>query len=188
MSRRFNIMKKINVNKSLIFGSKVEDIKNSLEYLGQEGYFSNSKDFSEYEEAELDFVEVSNMANSMFSPYKFMSYGDRHVFCYFIPKSKAVFVEEEPKKKTLRQFKSLEEFFNVTGFKVGDIVQIQKFGNLIYIYEETAILTCIRLYNVDERFNGIEISFGSNAYSFDELFKHYRYFKNGKWMRFGIEE
>lgn len=178
-------MKKIDVNKSLIFGSKVEDIKNSLEYLDQDGYFSNSKDFSEYEENTLDFVEV---ANFVFSPYAFMRDGDRYVFCYFIPKSKATFVEEEPKKKTLRPFKSLEEFFNVTGFKVGDIVQIQKFGNLIYIYEETAILTSIRLYNMNERFHGIEFSFGSNAYSFDELFKHYKYFKNGKWLPFRVEE
>ena len=40
-------MKKIDVNKSLIFGSKVEDVKNSLEHLDQEGYFSNNEDFSE---------------------------------------------------------------------------------------------------------------------------------------------
>lgn len=178
-------MKKIDVNKSLIFGSTVEDVKNSLEYLDQEGYFSNSKDFSEYKEAELDLVEVSNMTNFMFSPYKFMCDGFRYSFGYFIPKSKAAFVKEEPKKKTLRQFKSLEEFFNVTGFKIGDIVQIKKIGNLNY--EETAILTAIRLYIVEE-YRRIEIYFGSNAYSFDELFKYYNYFKNGGWLPFGVEE
>ena len=181
-------MKKIDVSKSLVFGSTMNDIKNSLKYLNQKGYFSNSKDFLEYKEAHLDLVEVSNIANFIFTPYKFMQDGFKYPYCYFIPKSKAVFVEEEPKKKKLRPFKSLEEFFNVTGFKVGDIVQIQKFGNLIYIYEETDILTCIRLYNMNERFNGIEIYFGSNAYSFDELFKHYKYFKNNEWMPFGVEE
>lgn len=92
-------MKKIDINKSLIFGSKVEDVKNALEYLDQKGYFSNSKDFSEYKEAELDLVEVSNMANFMFSPYKFMRDGFRYSFGYFIPKSKVIFIEEEPKKK-----------------------------------------------------------------------------------------
>ena len=178
-------MKKIDVSKSLIFGRKVEDIKNSLEYLDQEGYFSNSEDFLDYTEGYLDFVEVANFA---FSPYAYIYDGDRRVFSYFIPKSEVVFIEEEPKKKTLRQFKSIDEFFDITGFKVGDIVQIQKFGNLIYIYEETVILTCIRLYNMHERFHGIEISFGSNAYSFDELFKHYKYYKNGEWLRFGVEE
>ena len=181
-------MKKIDVSKSLIFGRKVEDVKNSLEYLDQECYFSNSKNFSDYKEAKLDVVRVGNMADFLFSPYAFVRNGFYNSFSYFIPKSKVTFVEEEPKKKTLRSFKSLEEFFNVTGFKVGDIVQIQKFGNLIYIYEETVILTCIRLYNMNERFNGIEISFGSNAYSFDELFKHYKYFKDGDWLPFGVKE
>lgn len=175
-------MKKIDTTKSLIFGSKVEDVKNALEYLDREGYFSNSKDFSKYEDGTLDFVEV---ANFVFSPYAFTTDGDRNVFCYFIPKSKATFVEEEPKKKTLRQFKSTEEFFNVTGFKVGDIVQIKRFSNLIY--EETAVLTHIRLY-LDEAYSRFEISFGSNAYSFDELFNYYKYYKNDEWFRFGVEE
>ena len=175
-------MKKIDVSNSLIFGSKVEDIKNSLEYLDQEGYFSNSKDFSEYEEGELDVVEV---ANFRFSPYSYIKNGDRHVFSYFMPKSKATFVEEEPEKKELRPFKSLEEFFNVTGFKVGDIVQIKRFGNLAY--EETAILTSTRLY-IDDKPNRVEICFGSTPRSFSVLCKNCKYFKNGEWVRFGVEE
>lgn len=175
-------MKKIDTSKSLIFGSTVNDIKNSLKYLNQKGYFSNSKDFSEYEEAELDVVHVGNF---MFSPYAFMHDGDSHVFRYFIPKNKVVFVEEELKKKELRPFKSLEEFFNVTGFKVGDIVQIKKFGNLNF--EETAILTGIRLY-IDEEYRRIEIYFGSIARPFSVLFENYKYFKDGDWLPFGVEE
>lgn len=177
-------MKKINVSNSLIFGSTVEDVKNSLEHLDQEGYFSNSKYFSEYKEGKLDVVRVSNIAN-LFNPYAFLRDGFRYAFSYFIPKSSVVFVEEEPKKKELRPFKSLEEFFNVTGFKVGDIVQIKRFGNLNY--EETAILTSIRLY-LDGAYHRIEICFGSTARSLSDLFKCCKYFKNGEWLPFGIEE
>ena len=178
-------MKKIDVSNSLIFGSKVNDIKNSLEYLNQEGYFSNSEDFSEYKEAKLDIVRVCNIANFVFNPYTYIRDGFRYSFSYFIPKSEAVFVEEEPKKKTLRPFESREEFFNVTGFKVGDIVQIKKFGNIVY--EETATLTRIRLY-LDGAYSRLEIYFGSNACSLDELFEYYKYYKNGDWKRFGVEE
>lgn len=178
-------MKKIDASKSLVFGSTVEDVKNSLEYLNQKGYFSNSKDFLEYKEAVLGMVRVSNVANFESCPYTFMRDGFRYSFSYFIPKSKAVFVEEEPKKKTLRPFKSLEEFFNVTGFKVGDIVQIKRFGNLNY--EETAILTSIKLY-LDGAYRRVEICFGSTARSLSDLFKCCKYFKNGEWKRFGIEE
>ena len=178
-------MKKIDVSKSLIFGRKVEDIKNSLEYLDQECYFSNSKDFSEYKEAKLDIVRVCNIANYAFNPYTYVHDGFRYSFSYFIPKSKATFVEEEPKKKTLRPFKSLNEFFTTTGFKVGDIVQIKRFGNLAY--EETAILTSTRLY-IDDKPNRVEICFGSTPRSFSVLCKNCKYFKSGKWLPFGVEE
>ena len=177
-------MKKIDVSNSLIFSSKVEDVKNSLEYLDQKGYFSNSKDFSEYKEADLDIVRVSNVAN-LFNPYAFVRDGFRFAFSYFIPKSEVVFIEEEPEKKTLRPFESREEFFTVTGFKVGDIVQIKRFGNIVY--EETATLTHIRLC-LDGAYSRLEIYFGSTACSLDELFKHFKYYKNGEWKCFGVEE
>lgn len=178
-------MKKIDTSKSLVFGSTMNDVKNSLEYLNQKGYFSNSKDFLEYKEAHLDLVEVTNITNFIFTPYKFMQDGFKYPYCYFIPKSKAVFIKEKPKKKKLRPFKSLEEFFNVTGFKVGDIVQIKKFGNLNF--EETAMLTGIRLY-IDGEYRRTEIYFGSIARPFSVLFEYFKYFKNNEWLPFGVEE
>ena len=90
-------------------------------------------------------------------------------------------IEEETEKKTLRQFKSTEEFFNVTGFKIGDVVQIKNFVG--YKYTETSILNGFRVYT-----NETYVIFGANSRSFDELFKHFKFYKNGKWLRFGIEE
>ena len=84
-------MKKIDVTKSLIFSINVEDFKNSLDYLYLLGYFSNSDEFSEYEEDTLDLVQVAKVASSY---YAFMRDGTKHAFKYFIPKSKVVFVEE----------------------------------------------------------------------------------------------
>ena len=171
-------MKKIDVNKSLIFCRNIEDLQNSLEYLNLDGYFSNSDDFSEYEEATLDIVQVAKVSSSF---YGFMRYDKIHGFKYFIPKLKVVFVEEEPKKKTLRAFKSIDEFFSVTGFKIGDVVKIKNFVG--YKYEETSILNGFRVYT-DETY----VIFGAGSRSFDELFKHFKYYKNGKWCRFCIEE
>lgn len=171
-------MKKIDASKSLIFSSKLDDIKNSLEYINQVGYFSNSKDFSNYEEGKLEFVEV---ANFVFSSYGFMCDGDRQVFIYFIPKSKAVFIEEEPTQKKLRQFKSIDEFFNITGFKIGEVVQIKNFGN--YPYTEKSIVNGFRVYKYETY-----IVFGAGSRSLDELFTHFKFYKNEKWYRFGVEE
>lgn len=94
-------MKKIDINKSLIFSRKVEDLKNAMDYLYQCGYFSNSKDFSLYEEGTLDDVHASNF---MFRPYEITHNGDNQFFSYFAPESKVVFVREESKKKKLRPF------------------------------------------------------------------------------------
>ena len=171
-------MKKIDTNKSLIFSRNIEYFKNSLEYLNQEGYFSNSEDFSEYEEATLDVVQVAKSASSF---YGFMREGNVHNFIYFIPKLKAVFVEEEHEKKTLRSFNSIDEFFNVTGFKIGEVVKIKNF--IGYKYEEKSILNGFRVYT-----NETYVTFGSGSRSFDELFAHFKYYKNGKWCRFGVEE
>ena len=171
-------MKKIDVNKSLIFSRNIEDLKNSLEYLYLGGYFSNSEDFSEYEEATLDIVQVAKSASSI---YGFVREGSVHGFIYFIPKAKAVFVEEEPEKKTLRPFKSMEEFFNATGFEIGDVVQIKNFVG--YKYEEKSVINGFRVYT-----NETYVIFGAGSRSFDELFSHFKYYKNGKWWRFGIEE
>ena len=171
-------MKKINVNKSLIFSRNVEDFQNSLEYLNLSGYFSNRADFSEYEEATLDVVQVAKVSSSF---YGFMRDGNVHNFIYFIPKSKAVFVEEEPKQKKLRQFKSIDEFFAETGFVIGKVVHIKRFGN--YPYSEKSIFCGFRVYT-----NETYAMFGAGLRPLNELFKHYKYLKNGKWLRFGVEE
>lgn len=84
-------MKKIDVNKSLIFSRNIEDFQKSLEYLYLGGYFSNGEDFSEYEEATLEVVHVAKVASSF---YGFLRDGTSHAFKYFIPKLKVVFVEE----------------------------------------------------------------------------------------------
>ena len=84
-------MKKIDINKSLIFSRNVEDFQNSLEYLYLSGYFSNSEDFSEFEEATLDIVQVAKFSSSF---YGFVRDGNTHAFVYFIPVLKAVFIEE----------------------------------------------------------------------------------------------
>ena len=81
-------MKKIDASKSLIFSRNIEDFKNSLDYLYLDGYFSNSEDFSEYEVATLDRVQIAKVASSY---YAFMRNNASHVFKYFIPKCKVVF-------------------------------------------------------------------------------------------------
>lgn len=88
-------------------------------------------------------------------------------------------------KKTLRPFNSIEEFSAVTGFKIGDIVRIKNFCG--YTYEETTLITGFRVY-VDEEFHRMDVIFGGSDRPLTELFKHYKYYKNGHWLRFAVKE
>ena len=175
-------MKKIDLEKSKIMGVNEDDSDNLK--LGIRGYFSHYSDFETYTEGDLEGFTYSEYMTTEEDPDG--DYGDQW-YDYFIPEDKVVFKEEEPKKKTLRPFKSIDEFFDTTGFKIGDVVDIQRFGN--YTYKETSILNGVRVFtDEDEELQKKQISFGSGSHSFDELFNNFKYYKKGEWLRFGVEE
>lgn len=166
-------MKKIDVNKSLIFSRNVEDLKNSLDYLYQDGYCSNSEDFSEYEDGVLDGVHASNF---MFRPYELTHNGDNEFFSYFIPKNKVVFIEEEPKK--YKPFKNISEFSNKTGCtEIGRNVLTMK-----YKYEKTERVLLYVGYTAKG------VCLGGFVLNFETLLDQFEFYRGGKWQPFGIEE
>lgn len=107
-------MKKIDVNKSVIYGNGIADLKKSFEYLNEEGYFSNYEDFSIYIEGILKSVTVSDGED-----YPYTNKYDSHGFDYFIPKDKVIF-EGEPKR--YRPYKGLAEL----PFTIGNIIRYRE--------------------------------------------------------------
>ena len=173
---------KIDVEKSIIyrFDDRM-DLSEAVLMLGEKGYFSDNEDFSNYVIGTLARVVCwFDQADFTFSC---RNEETCEVYRYFIPESKVVFNKE--KKKKLRQFKSIEEFFAVTGFKIGDIVRIQAFSSLTF--DETSILNGVRVYTNDE-FHRMDVMLGSSSHPLSELFKNFKYYKNGEWLRFGVEE
>ena len=172
---------KIDVEKSTIYRfDDKNDLSEAVLLLGNKGYFSDDEDFSEYTTDILTRV-VCWLEKT---EYTFVSRNGKssNAYRYFIPNYGVVF-KEEPKK--YRPFKSIEEFFAVTGFKIGEVIQIKRFADCSY--EETSILNGFRVYTDDE-FHRIDIIFGSGSRTLGELFNYYEYLKNGKWSRFGVEE
>lgn len=167
-------MKKIDTSKSLIFGREVEDLKKSLEYLDQEGYFSDHPhDFSENVEDTLKSIAVGK-----YEIYPYETTYDGHYFGYFIPKSKVVFIEEEPKEKKYRPFKDIGEFSFETCCEVlgDDVITIrnkntQKEYVLLYI-----------------GYSDEEVHLGGYVFTFADLLKNYEFSYNDEWCPFGIEE
>lgn len=170
----------IDVEKSIIYRfDDNTDLSEAVLMLGINGYFSDDKDFSDYIAGTLTGV----MCYLGKTEYTFVGKNEESsdAYKYFIPEHKVVF-KEETKKKTLRPFKSTKEFFYTTGFNIGDVVCINN-----YSYEEKTILSGFRVYT-DGEFHRIDIIFGSGSRTLNELFKYYKYLKNGKWLPFGVEE
>ena len=174
---------KIDVEKSIIYRfDDKNDLSEAVLLLGNKGYFSDNEDFSDYTTGTLTRVECWLEKTD----YTFVSRNEKSsdAYRYFIPEYRVV-LKEEP-KKTLRPFKSIDEFFDVTGFNVGKVVQIKRVANCSY--EEKTILNGFRVYTDDDEFHRINIIFGSGSRTLGELCKYYEYLKNGQWLRFGVEE
>lgn len=163
-------MKKIDTSKSLIFDKKIDNLKSSLEHIGEEGYFSNN-DFSVYIKGTLKSVLVSDKVD-----YPYTNKYDSHGFDYFIPKSKVVFIEEEPKK--YRPFKNIDEFCNETGCEVvGE--------DLITIRNKNTKKDYVLLF---VGYSDDEVHLGGYVLTFADLLKNYEFSYNDEWCPFGIEE
>ena len=169
---------KIDAEKSTVYRfCNIADLSQAVLSLNETGYFSDDEDFFNYTSGTLTRVWCLREKSEF--PFVFSNEETTDSRRYFIPENKVVFKEE--KKKTLRPLNSIDEFFNVTGLKIGDVVQIKNFVG--YKYSEKSILNGFRVYT-DETY----VIFGAGSRSFDELFKHYKYYKNGNWCRFSIEE
>ena len=104
-------MKKINVNKSTVYGREISSLKESLDHLKEEGFFSDFESFTDYKEDVLKSVLIADDAGY---PYEGECNSDNYK--YFIPKSLVVF--EEPKEKKYRPYMYLDEL----PFNLGDVV------------------------------------------------------------------
>lgn len=107
-------MKKINVKRSIVyrFDSR-DDLANCIERIGENGYFSDFEDFSEYKEAVLKLITVGE---GIGYPYGFSDI-DIDNYKYYIPKDLAIF--EEPEEKKYRPYMYLDEL----PFNVGDVIR-----------------------------------------------------------------
>lgn len=174
---------KIDVKNCIIYRFDNEtDLSQAVLNLGKKGYFSDNKDFSNYDFGTL--TRVWCWLEKIEFAFTYRNEKTTDSCRYFIPEDQVVF-KEEPKKKELRPFKSIDEFFEVTGFKIDDIVQVKNFAGCTFV--ETTIITGFRVYT-DEEYHRMDVMFGASARPLDDLFKHYKYYKNGEWLPFAVEE
>lgn len=172
-------MKKINVDKSLVFDRRMESLKASLGYINQEGYFSEYDDFSEYKEGTLASVLISDNVGH---PYE--NGVNVYNYHYFIPKRNVVFEDDEP-IKYYRSFKTIGEFLTNVGLKdESEKVQFLEFRSMASgdVYNIT-----YNGYEID-KFGTVYVHLGSHIFSLQELYQYHEYALNSfEWLPFGIE-
>lgn len=174
-------MRKINVEESIVykFDSK-KDLSECVALLGEQGYFSDNEDFSDYATGTLSEVKCQLKETK----YPFIRSNDKEgvvdKYMFFISEDAAVF-EEEPKKKKYRPYMYLDEL----PFNIGDVV--------IYRCKQCCseckgIVTEIEYQNNDDcELDNIIIG-GINGTP-QELFNHYELLDdNCQYRPFGIEE
>lgn len=153
-----------------------DDVKDAMDLIGKDVYMSDSLDFRQYYKNRLigvRFIEDD--------PFAFVGSG-YETYKYFILAKDIKFKKE---KEKLRPFNSMREFFDTTGFDIGNVVEIKRLGD--YTYEETSIFNGFRV-NINEESHSISVIFGSCSHPFEELFRNFRFLKNNKWLPFGVEE
>ena len=142
------------------------DVKEAKQFIGKECYLSNA--FSDY--ADLNNVTAKRILDYVSNtriPYGSNPAG---IYCYCLPCEWV----EEPEKK-YREYKDLDEFFDVTGLEIGDLIKLKFPGNNV------AELLIVGGCN-----NGLFI--GIHKYTFKQLFEMVEISISGEWQPFGIKE
>ena len=158
------------LDKRIIDGKKpldCFDTKIAEQFLGKKGYFGDY--LSEYTHicnTEEDVLQSLDEHHD--EAYK----GSRNKWEFFLP---AEWIKPEEHEKKYREYKDLDEFFDVTGLEIGDLIKLKFSGNNV-----------AELLIVGGCENGLFI--GIHKYTFKQLFEMVEISISGEWQPFGVEE
>lgn len=148
------------------------DLKEAEKFEGKEGYFSDCpRDFADGE------ISIEQRATK--GILKLDERGDNCPYInkttcldypYFLP----VEWVKEPEKK-YREYKDLDEFFDVTGLEIGDLIKLKFPGN--NVAELLIVGSCDN-----------SLFIGIHKYTFKQLFEIVEISISGEWQPFGVIE
>ena len=141
------------------------------EFIGKECYLSNDV---------ASFANINNLYKAVLkevdeeaiNPYTLENTRWRHSSNFILP---CEWVKPEEPEKKYREYKDLDEFFDVTGLEIGDLIKLKFPGNNV-----------AELLIVGGCYNGLFI--GIHKYTFKQLFEMVEISISGEWQPFGIEE
>ena len=143
------------------------DVDIAKQFIGKKGYFSDSLGWYSVIKSTwngtLDDIESQE-------EQCFYDCESERYFHYFLP---AEWVKPEEPEKKYREYKDLDEFFDVTGLEIGDLIKLKFPGNNV------AELLIVGGCN-----NSLFI--GIHKYTFKQLFEMVEISISGEWQPFGV--
>ena len=139
------------------------------EFIGKECYLSNDV---------ASFANINNLYKAVLkevdeeaiNPYTLENTRWRHSSNFILP---CEWVKPEEPEKKYREYKDLDEFFDVTGLEIGDLIKLKFPGN--NVAELLIVGSCD---------NGLFI--GIHKYTFKQLFEMVEISISGEWQPFGV--
>lgn len=165
----------IELDKRIIEGKKPLTAFDVMEskFIGTDCYFSDkASDFGDLSNCQVGTLVSRDGMTGVFNATKNNSYAN---FDYCLPCEWVEEEKKEPKEPKYREYKNLDEFLDVTGLEIGDLIHLKFPGG------NDAELLIVGGCN-----NGLFI--GIHKYTFKQLFAMVEISISGEWQPFGVLE
>ena len=151
------------------------DTEQAMQFIGKQCYFSDdATDFMDLDKADGDTMFYVAELQNVWTAEEYCFADDSDDWRFILP---CEWVEEEKKEpeKKYREYKNLDEFFDVTGLEIGDLIHLKFPGG------NDAELLIVGGCN-----NSLFI--GIHKYTFAQLFAMVEISISGDWQPFGVLE
>ena len=151
------------------------DTEQAMQFIGKQCYFSDDvTDFMDLDKAGDHYNFYVAELQNVWTAEEYCFANDSDDWRFILP---CEWVEEEKKEpeKKYREYKNLDEFFDVTGLEIGDLIHLKFPGG------NDAELLIVGGCN-----NSLFI--GIHKYTFKELFEMVEISISGEWKPFGVLE
>lgn len=149
------------------------DTEQAEEFIGKKCYFSDdARDFMNLDKADGDTLFYVAELQNIWTAEEYCFADNSNDYRFILPFE---WVKPEEPEKKYREYKDLDEFFDVTGLEIGDLIKLKFPGNNV-----------AELLIVGGCDNGLFI--GIHKYTFKQLFEIVEISISGEWIPFGIKE
>lgn len=147
------------------------DTEQAKEFIGKKCYFSDdARDFINLDKADGDTLFYVAELQNIWTAEEYCFADNSNDYRFILPLE---WVKPEEHEKKYREYKDLDEFFDVTGLEIGDLIKLKFPGN--NVAELLIVGSCDN-----------SLFIGIHKYTFKQLFEMVEISISGEWQPFGV--